>query len=128
MLLPAPGGENPDLIKAVINEGVFTFALGLVVLNVATSPKTDGNSFYGLAIGFTILVAAYVGGGISGGAYNPAVGMGPILANMINGVETFPSHFWIYLVGPFAGGALAALIYHLQHFGNLGFSKDDESA
>lgn len=127
MLLPAPGGEAPDLLKCVINEGVFTFALVLVVLNTATSPKTEGNSFYGLAIGFTVMVAAYVGGGISGGAYNPAVGIGPILANMTNGLETFPTYFWIYLIGPFAGGVAAALIYHLQHFGNLGFTKDDDS-
>ena len=123
MLLPAPG-EGVDLIRAVVNEGLFTFALVLVVLNTATSPRTDGNSFYGLAIGFTVVVAAFAGGVISGGAYNPAVGMGPILSNMISGTEGVTTHFWIYLAGPFAGGALAAIIYHLQHFGEFGFSKD----
>ena len=123
MLLPAPGGETPDLFKAVINEGLFTFVLVLVILNVATSPKTEGNSFYGIAIGFTVLAAAYVGGGISGGAYNPAVGLGPIIANMINGLETFPPYFWIYLVGPLAGAAAAVLAYQLQH---LDAHHDDE--
>ena len=127
MLLPAPG-EGIEVTKAVFNEAIFTFALVLVVLNVATSPKTDGNSFYGLAIGFTVLVAAFVGGAISGGAYNPAVGLGPILANLLSGSEESISHFWIYLAGPFAGAIVASITYHIQHFGEFGFSKDAENA
>ncbi len=140
LLLPAPSDGVP-LANAVVNEAIFTFALVLVVLNVATSPKTEGNSYYGLAIGFTILVAAFVGGGISGGAYNPAVGCGPILANMLSGVaDSTPvdaekakvavgsfSHFWIYLAGPFAGAVVAALVYHLQHLSELKLSKKSES-
>ena len=140
MLVVAPSDGVP-LINAVVNEAIFTFALVLVVLNVATSPKTEGNSYYGLAIGFTILVAAFVGGSISGGAYNPAVGCGPILANLLSGVvDTTPvdsekaqnavgnfSHFWIYLAGPFAGAIVAAIVYHLQHFGDLKLSKKSDS-
>lgn len=118
MLLPAPG-ENVEIMKAVLNEGMFTCLLMLVILNVATSPHTEGNSYYGLAIGFTVLAAAFVGGGISGGAYNPAVGLGPIIANMISGTEASTSHFWIYLAGPLAGAVVAVLIYQLQHWGEL---------
>ncbi|MEM9412065.1 MAG: aquaporin [Planctomycetota bacterium] len=125
MLLPAPG-EEVDVMKALANEGIFTFLLALTVLNVATSPKTDGNSFYGLAIGFAVLVGAYAGGSISGGAYNPAVGLGPIAANVISGTEADISHFWIYIAGPLAGGALAAVVYHIQHFGHVGFSNSEE--
>ena len=44
--------------KMLIAEFIFTFALVWVVLNVATARGTDGNSFYGLAIGFTVVVEA----------------------------------------------------------------------
>jgi aquaporin Z len=110
---PAP---SPDagLVAALLAEILFTFALCLVVLNVATDEATAGNSYYGLAIGFTIVVAAFAAGGISGGAFNPAVGIGPILVDALVGEGSF-GDLWIYLVGPFAGGALAAVVYKLQH-------------
>jgi len=107
--VPAPAAEA-GAMKALIVEGLFTFALVSVILNVATHSKTEGNSYYGLAIGFTILAAAFAGGGISGGAYNPAVGTGPILIDMIMGGGSI-GNIWIYLVGPFAGAALAALAF-----------------
>src|SRR5262249_54719162 len=100
-------------IQALIVETLYTFALCLVVLNVATSPDTEGNSYYGLAIGFTILVAAVAGGGIAGGACNPDVGTGPILVDAILKGGSL-SNLWLYLVGPFLGGALAAWVYRLQ--------------
>lgn len=100
-------GESADAIKALIVEILFTFALVSVVLQTATNPKTAGNSYYGLAIGFTVLAAAYAGGAISGGAYNPAVGLGG------NIVAASLSDVWIYIVGPFAGGALAAVVYNI---------------
>jgi aquaporin Z len=100
-------------IQALIVETLYTFALCLVVLNVATSSDTEGNSYYGLAIGFTIVVAAIAGGGISGGAFNPDVGTGPILVDAILKGGSL-SNLWLYLVGPFLGGALAAGVYRLQ--------------
>ena len=78
---------------------------------MATSPKTEGNSYYGLAIGFTILAAALAGGGISGGAFNPAVGTGPIILDMATGGDSI-SNLWLYLVGPFVGGAMAGALYN----------------
>jgi aquaporin Z len=73
------------------------------VLNVATSRGTSGNSFYGLAIGFTVLAGAYSVGGVSGGAFNPAVALGATLIGL------FPAgSIWIYLVGNFAAAAAAA--------------------
>lgn len=99
---------------ALLIEALFTFALALVVLNVATSRKTEGNSFYGLAIGFTVLTGAFAGGGISGGAFNPAVGVGPALVNALLGV-TGLAHSWIYIVGPFVGAILAALLFRAQN-------------
>jgi hypothetical protein len=61
---------------ALLAEFLFTFALVFVVLNVATAKGTSGNSFYGLAIGMTVMSGAFAVGDISGGAFNPAVAMG----------------------------------------------------
>jgi aquaporin Z len=73
------------------------------VLNVATAKGTSGNSFYGLAIGFTVLVGAFSVGNISGGAFNPAVAVGISLM----GLSSW-ANIWIYLVADFAGAAVAA--------------------
>ena len=110
---PAPA-EGVSAGAALLVEVLYTFALALVVLNVATTDAVSGNSFYGLAIGFTIVVAAFAGGPISGGAFNPAVGIGPIVANAVVGAGS-PGDLWLYLVGPLVGGALAAAVYRVQH-------------
>ena len=100
-------------MQALGIELLYTFALALVVLNSATHSATKGNSFYGLAIGFTIVVAAFAGGPISGGAFNPAVGFGPILVDTLLGGGSF-ANLWIYVVAPLAGGALAATVFGMQ--------------
>ena len=92
--------------KMLIAEFLFTFALGWVVLNVATARGTEGNSFYGLAIGFTVVAGAFAVGGISGGVFNPAIAIG----GMVSGVFRW-SNLWIYLVAEFLGGAAAALTF-----------------
>ena len=107
---PAPGA-NVDAIDALLVEVFFTFALASVVLNVATTKINAGNSYFGLAIGFTVLAGALAGGPISGGAFNPAVGLGPCLIDTLVGGNSSLSHVWLYLVGPFAGGALAAVVF-----------------
>ena len=109
---PEPS-TSATALQALVVEIVFTFALVLVVLNTATHAAVKGNSFYGLAIGFTIVVAAFAGGPISGGAFNPAVGTGPTVFHALMGSGTW-RHLWLYLVGPFAGGALAAGVFGLQ--------------
>ena len=100
--VPAPG-EQASLMAALLIEILYTFALALVVLNSAASAKTHGNSFYGLAIGYTIVVAAFAGGPVSGGAFNPAVGLGPALVHALVGGGSI-GHVWLYLVGPLTGG------------------------
>jgi aquaporin Z len=92
---------------------LFTFALALVVLNTATHPKVANNSFYGLAIGFTVMAGAASGGPISGGAFNPAVGTGPIVIDALMGGGS-AANLWIYWVGPLIGGVLAAFVYGIQ--------------
>jgi aquaporin Z len=89
--------------KMLVAEFLVTFALAWVVLHVATARGTDGNSFYGLAIGFTVVAGAFAVGGISGGAFNPAVALGA----MVTGLFEW-SNIWIYLIADFLGGAAAA--------------------
>ena len=108
------GPSNTASVLQILSvEALFTFALVLVILNVATNPKTEGNSYYGLAIGFTVMAGAFAGGGISGGAYNPAVGTGPILVDAIMGEGNTLSNLWYYLVGPIVGAMVAAYVYKL---------------
>ena len=103
--------NTASVLQILVVETIFTFALVLVILNVATNPKTEGNSYYGLAIGFTIMAAAFAGGEISGGAYNPAVGTGPILVDELIGDGNTFANLWYYIIGPIVGGVSAAYIY-----------------
>lgn len=96
----------PGTGPALVGEFLLTFALAYVVLNVATSKDTAGNSYFGLAIGMTLMVGAFALGDVSGGAFNPAVAIGA--ATM--GVLAWSS-LWIYLVACLAGGAAAALVF-----------------
>src|SRR5262249_23893497 len=112
VVAPAKGGNS---FHALLVEFIFTFALALVVLNVATAPKTANNSFYGLAIGFTVTAGAWSVGRISGGAFNPAGGLGPDLVASMSGNGSALAPVWIYLVGPLAGGAVAAVVYRIQN-------------
>ena len=105
--------EIRDPAKAVIAELLATFALAYVVLNVATAKGTSGNSFYGLAIGFTVFALVSQIGGFSGGALNPAVALGASV------MKAFAwSNIWIYLVGCLAGGALAAVAFKVINPGD----------
>jgi aquaporin Z len=92
----------------LVVEFLFTFALAYVVLNVATASRTEGNSFYGLAIGFTLATGVFAVGSISGGAFNPAVAVGASLMGLFAW-----SHIWIYLVAGFLGGAAAAGVFRV---------------
>ncbi len=105
-----PGSADPipgdRIIAALLGEFLFTFALAYVVLNVATAKGTAGNSFYGLAIGFTVLTGAFAVGWISGGAFNPAVAIGAGAMYLISW-----STIWVHLIADFAGGAAAAFVF-----------------
>lgn len=105
---PPVQAANPDILRALLAEFLFTFALCFVILNVATSKKTSGNSYFGLAIGFTVLAGAYAVGAVSGGAFNPAVAVGITVLGLSS-----IGHIWIFLVGNFAGGAVAAMAFRV---------------
>lgn len=111
-LLGKPGlGATLYSTKAsLVVEFLFTFALCWVVLNTATAKGTAGNSFYGLAIGFTVLAGAVAVGGISGGAFNPAVGLGVFMMGLANFHQ-----FGVYLVAELLGGGAAALAFKITH-------------
>jgi aquaporin Z len=94
----------------LLGEFLFTFALVYVVLNVATSKDTAGNSFYGLAIGFTVLVGAFAVGDITGGAFNPAVTIGAAALGLLAG-----ANLWAYFVAQLVGGAVAAAIFKVSN-------------
>ena len=99
-----PSGHT--LAAVAVVELLFTFALVYVVLNVATSKDQTGNSFFGLAIGFTVVAGAFAVGGISGGAFNPAVSLG-----MATGGLFAWSTIWVYLVVQFGAGIAAGLAF-----------------
>jgi aquaporin Z len=92
--------------KMLLVEFLFTFALAWVVLNTATARGTEGNSFYGLAIGFTVAAGAFAVGSVSGGAFNPAVAVGAMVMGLLSW-----SDIWIYLVANLLGGAVAASVF-----------------
>jgi aquaporin Z len=99
---------HADFPRIAAAEFFYTFALAYVVLNVATAKGTQGNSFYGLAIGFTVLVGAFAVGDVSGGAFNPAVAVGAASLGFV----TWPT-VWMHIVADFAGGALAAVTFKI---------------
>ena len=98
--------EIKNVPVAFLAEFLFTFALAFVVLNSATSKDTAGNSFYGLAIGMTVMTGAFAVGGISGGAFNPAVAVGLALMKLVNFAD-----IWIHIVAELAAAVCAALIF-----------------
>lgn len=103
--IPVTPGEI-DATKAVVAEFLFTFALVYVVLNVATAKATANNSFYGLAIGSTVMVGAFAVGSISGGAFNPAVALGIT----VMGLSSL-TNIWVFLVGNLAAGLAAGIVF-----------------
>jgi aquaporin Z len=103
----------PPLVAGIIPVGaslLFTFALAYVVLNVATAKETNGNSFYGLAIGATVMTGAFAVGPVSGGAFNPAVAVGISIMG-----SSALANLWVYFLANFLGGAAAAFVFKLTH-------------
>ena len=107
---PAEAMQSLDTTKAIVAEVIGTFALAYVVLNVATAKGNAGNSYFGLAIGFTVMAMAFAFGEYSGGAFNPAVAVG---ASVMKAFEW--GNIWIYLAGCFGGAILAALVFNMNN-------------
>ena len=111
MWLVGKGGtplEVTNIPAVFVAELLFTFALAYVVLNCATAKGTLDNSFYGLAIGFTVLAGIFAVGAISGGAFNPAVAIGAAVMKLLK-----ISDIWIHIVAELAAGLVAGLTFKL---------------
>tara|TARA_B100000963_G_C22636271_1_gene677809 strand:+ start:3925 stop:4545 length:621 start_codon:yes stop_codon:yes gene_type:complete len=91
------------------SEIIFTFLLVFVILNVATHPTLKGNSFYGLAIGLTVMAGIFSVGPISGAVFNPAVSLGPSIIDFITNEGVSHYFTWYYVVFPLIGSILAVL-------------------
>lgn len=109
--LDAPVKESFQLSTIVIAEFLFTFALCYVVLHTATSKKTEGNCYYGLAIGSTVMVGAFAVGSVCMGAFNPAVAISAV----VMGCVCCAKIAWLTLATNFVAGAAAALIYKITN-------------
>lgn len=105
-------GQGLNLGLVLTSEVLFTFALALTVLHVATSDKLKDNYFYGLAIGLVILAGGFSVSPISGAVFNPALGLGTLLVGMDSvGTSQLAVFLGSYVAAPFVGGILAALVY-----------------
>lgn len=94
---------------ALVIEIIFTFLLVKTILSVAADARVKGNQYYGLAIGGALVVGALIGGTISGGAYNPAVGVAPLLFDFTT-LGMHLSSIALYILGPLAGAGLAVYL------------------
>ena len=107
---------QPDLQEPVaiilLAELMFTYLLVFVILNVATHPNLEGNSFYGFAIGLTVMTGAYCVGPLTGGVFNPAVSIGPSLIDLITGNGISQHFLWYYLTAPVLGSVLAVIHFN----------------
>lgn len=107
---------QPNLDESVyailLAEILFTYLLILVILNIACHPQVDGNSFYGLAYGLTVMVGIYAVGPLSGGVFNPAVSIGPSIIDLITGGGTSQYFVWYYLTAPIIGSVLAVITFN----------------
>jgi aquaporin Z len=93
-LVGSPGARPlaPAIERAFVAEFLFTFALVHVVLNTATAKRTSGNSFFGLAIGITVMTGAFAVGDVSGGAFNPAVAVGLAVMGLVSKTLVWDPH------------------------------------
>ena len=97
---------DADIPAGLASEFFFTFALAYVVLNVATAKATAGNSYFGLAIGFTVLAGAFSVGHVSGGAFNPAVAVGAMIMGMLPWAKV-----WLYFGAQLLAAGAAAYLF-----------------
>ena len=104
----SPVASTVPAAQVMLAEALGTFALVYTVLNVATAPATSGNSFYGLAIGFTVFAQAVAVAKISGGAFNPAVAIGVSCLGLANA-----ANLWMYWLSEFLGAGVAAVFFRV---------------
>ncbi len=103
-------GVNGSIIAGLLVEIVLTFIFVMTILGV-TSKKAGHGSFGGLIIGLTLTLVHILGIGLTGTSVNPARSLGPAIVAAITGNTAPIACIWVFIVGPFIGAALAALVY-----------------
>ncbi len=103
--LGAPARHTIDLGPALVVEALLAFFLVWVVFAVTADPRGTYTAVAGLAIGLVVVADNLMGYSLTGAALNPARAFGPEL------ISNTWTDFWIWYVGPMAGGAIAALLY-----------------
>ena len=103
-------GVNGSAFAGLVVEIVLTFVLVLAILGV-TSKSAGHGSFGGLVIGLTLVLVHILGIGLTGTSVNPARSIGPAIAAAIAGNTAPLACLWVFIVGPMAGAALAAVTY-----------------
>jgi len=103
-------GASSTANEALSAEIMYTFVLCYVIVSTATVKATQGNPFYGFAIGLTVTACAYSVGGISGGAFNPAVGLGPVIV-----AGKSAKNIWVYFAGPYVGAWCALFAFTMTN-------------
>ena len=98
-------------LLALLAEIVLTCIFVLAILGVTS--KQENGPVAGLVIGGSLTFVHLMGIGLTGTSVNPARSIGPALFAMFNGHFNPIKEIWIFIVGPLAGAALAALIYKL---------------
>lgn len=103
-------GVNGSAAAGCIVEIVLTFIFVLTILGV-TSKKAGHGSFGGLIIGLTLTLVHIFGIGLTGTSVNPARSLGPAVMAAFEGNTDPISCVWVFVLAPFVGAALAALVY-----------------
>ncbi|MBQ9357442.1 MAG: MIP family channel protein [Prevotella sp.] len=102
---------NPT--NGLVVEAVLTMLFVLVVLGATSKTNGATSGFAGLAIGLSLVLIHLVGIHFTGTSVNPARSIGPAL---FAGGQAL-SELWVFIVGPFIGGALAAGVWKAIHPG-----------
>lgn len=103
-------GVNDSIVAGLLVEVVLTFIFVLTILGV-TSKKAGHGSFAGIVIGLTLTLVHILGIGLTGTSVNPARSLGPAIIAALTGNTAPIACVWVFIVGPLAGAALAALVY-----------------
>jgi MIP family channel proteins len=101
----APGlGPQTSVPQGILFEAIMTFILVFAVFGTAVDPRAP--KIGGFGIGLAIAIDIMAGGPFTGAAMNPARAIGPMIASL------YFANWYVYWIGPIAGGVIAALLYH----------------
>ena len=101
------------LFQSVLAETLFSFSLVLTVFMTMVDRKSEENSYFGLAVGLNVIVGAFAVGAISGGVFNPVLGIAPQIYRLFTGGSIMPEVIALYLIAPMFGALIASIVYNI---------------